>query len=260
MVYYKGYKCKIAEGKKGVRDCYNELAENYDRSVHLYWTRKMEKGEEKAIEKWFANFSSPLLDLGCGTGRYTVKIAQRGCEVVALDFGKEMLKRTQAKANVENIKNSVHLILSDGENLPFKEESFNGVVCTLTFDHFKNCELASSEISRALKKNASCIISTFNPYTAKDFRKKHNIPSEKIVFRLNDGTPVLIYGKEHSVDDIMKLFTKHGLNIVDAKGCCFWHILPSFLIKYYSSKLDNFLSRFKMLQKYAEIYTFLIKK
>jgi len=39
-------KYKVPEGKAGVREAYDQMASHYDNSKHLYWTRKMEKGEE----------------------------------------------------------------------------------------------------------------------------------------------------------------------------------------------------------------------
>lgn len=88
---------RVLEGKMGVREAYDCMAGVYDFSEYLYWTRKMEEAEERVIGKWVDGFSGVCLDVGCGTGRYALRIAKKGVEVVALDFSLKMLKRLKAK-------------------------------------------------------------------------------------------------------------------------------------------------------------------
>lgn len=44
-----------------------------------------------------------LIDLGCGTGRLAVEMAQRGFWVVGVDLSEEMLRRAQARARQANV-------------------------------------------------------------------------------------------------------------------------------------------------------------
>ncbi|WP_132029753.1 class I SAM-dependent methyltransferase, partial [Keratinibaculum paraultunense] len=39
-----------------------------------------------------------VLDVGCGTGNFSIKLAKMGCEVVGIDVSKEMLKVAEEKA------------------------------------------------------------------------------------------------------------------------------------------------------------------
>ena len=50
-----------------------------------------------------ADADGPVLDLGAGTGRVTLDLARRGCEVVALDRDAELLAALEARARVENL-------------------------------------------------------------------------------------------------------------------------------------------------------------
>lgn len=127
----------------------------------------MEEGEERTIKKWLRKLSPPILDVGCGTGRYTIKIVERCSEVIALDVSRTMLKKTVEKANA--VLERINPILADGEHLPFRNESFNGLICTLTFDHFENCESVAREFSRVLRRDGLCILSTFKQLHIKGF-------------------------------------------------------------------------------------------
>lgn len=260
--WFKGAKYRILEGKEGVREAYDRMVDNYDHSERLYWTRRMEEGEERVVRKWIKDLSTPILDVGCGTGRYAIKIAEKGSEVVALDIGLKMLKKTMRKAKKCNAFKRINPILTDGEHLPFKDKSFNGLICTLTFDHFEDCESAAQEFSRVLEKDGLCILSTFNSHTLSDFKMRYNLPPNKVPFSTEDLSPVLIYEVGHSADDVERLFAKYGFETLDVKGCCYWHLLhvPVGLTKHYKISLDSFFNVSKSLLRYAEIHVALMKK
>ena len=260
--WFNEAKYKILEGKRGVREAYDKMANEYDFSERLYWTRRMEEGEERIVRKWIKDLSSPILDVGCGTGRYAIKIAKKGLEVVALDIGSEMLKKTMRKAKKRQVSGKINLVLADGEYLPFKEKSFKGLICTLTFDHFEDCKSAPQEFSRVLEKDGLCILSTFNGYTLSDFKRRHNLPADKVQFSTEDLSPVLIYEVGHSANDVEKAFTKYEFETVNVKGCCYWHLLPvpTSWIKHYKTGLDSVFNVSKSLLRYAEIHVTLMKK
>jgi len=251
---------RVLEGKKGVIEAYDGMATDYDYSEFLHWTRRMEEGEERIIKGWIGNLLTPILDVGCGTGRYSIEFAEKGLEVVASDISLKMLKKVIEKAKKHEVLERVSLLLADGEHLPLRDRSFNALICTLTFDHFEDCESAAREFSRVLKKDGLCILSTFNSYTLDDFKRRNNLPSDKVPFRTEELSPVLIYEDGHSANEIGELFAKNGIDVVGVKGCCYWHLLPMGLVKYYKTTLDSFFNLFKSLLKYAEIHTVLMKK
>jgi len=251
---------RVLEGKAGIKQVYDEIADLYDYSEYLYWTRRMEEGEERTIRKWIKSILGPLVDVGCGTGRYAVKKGVEGSEVMALDISRRILRKTIKKAKKCNCHHNVYPILADGEHLPFRTESFGSLVCALTFDHFGDCELAAHEFCRVLKDSGLCILTTFNPNTLNDLKRRAKIPLDKIRFQTEEMQPTLIYEIGHSASEIEGLFSKHGFDILDAKGCCYWHLLPVILIKHYKVKFDAFFNLFKSLLKYAEIHAVFMRK
>jgi len=258
--WFKEVEYRVLEGKKGVKETYDGMAGSYDHSEHLYWTRKIEEGEERIIKEWVGNLLTPILDVGCGTGRYAIGVAEKGLEVVASDVSLKMLKKTVEKAKKHGILERVSPILADGEHLPFRDRSFNALICTLTFDHFEDCESAAREFSRMLQKDGLCVLSIFNSYTLDDFKRRNNLPSDKVPFRTEELSPVLTYEVGHSASEVEGLFAKYEIGVMEVRGCCYWHLLPMSLTKYYKTKLDSFFNIFKSLLKYAEIHVILMKK
>ena len=72
-----------------------------------------------------------VLDIACGTGRYTGLLLSRGYQVGGMDISSEML--TIAKARIEYHPNLLFLRNGDAENLPFEDRQFDGVTCMRLF-------------------------------------------------------------------------------------------------------------------------------
>lgn len=251
-------KYRVLDGKEGVREAYDAMAIAYDYSEYLYWTRKMEEAEERVLLKWIDYFSGICLDVGCGTGRYSLRIAQNGVEVVALDLSLKMLKMLKSKAKKDGCYERVNLVLADGERLPLRDKVFNALVCALAFDHFVDCDGAAREFSRILKDMGLCVLSVFNKRTVEDFQKRYGFGS-KVPFQTENMSPVLIFEVGHSTDNIEEVFSRHGLKAERAKGCCYWHISPLFEA-YYPFWLDDFFNLLDGMLKYAEIHAILMVK
>jgi len=82
---------------------------------------------------------SPIMDLGCGTGRHTVPLATRGYDVIAVDGSKEMLMKL-----LENLqKNDVQALVLHSDIMKIKsfDQKCGGVIC------FGNsfCEMATNK-------------------------------------------------------------------------------------------------------------------
>ncbi|MEM2941586.1 MAG: methyltransferase domain-containing protein [Thermoproteota archaeon] len=250
---------RILEGKKGIREAYDIMSRNYDSSKHLHITRKMEIGEEKTVEKLLRLFSPPVLDVGCGTGRYAVKIAEKGVEVVALDVSQGMLFKTVEKARRLKVSEKVHPVVADGENLPFRKRSVKGLVCTLTIDHFENREETVKGFSEVLAGGSLCIVTTINKKVLDSFRRLHGLPWGKISFMTDDSECFLIYEDSPRLEDFLRTVEKY-FKVVAVKGGFYCYLLPFTLARlYYKTRLENLLSSFKTLLKYAGIHVILLK-
>ncbi len=249
---------RVLEGKEGVREAYDCVANSYDYSKYFYWTRKLELAEERVAKKWIDDFLGICLDIGCGTGRHSFRIAEKGVEVVTSDFSLRMLKRLKLKAKKSGISHRISPVLADAEHLPFKDDAFNSLICAFAFDHFENPKSAVIEFSRVLRNDSLCVISSFNSYTLKIFQKKYGL-GYKAPFRTEDMPPTLIWEVGHSGDEIERMFSKYGFRVEDVKGCGYWHLLPK-LENHYPLAMDSFFNLFKGLLKYAEIHAVLMRK
>ena len=92
-----------------------------------------------------------VLDLGCGAGRHTVYLAQKGFEVYALDISPEGVERTAQWLTREGLQ--ANLQQADITALPYPDDLFDSIVSVSVLHHntIANIRTAMAEIRRTLR-------------------------------------------------------------------------------------------------------------
>lgn len=99
-----------------------------------------------------------FLDVACGGGELSLKIAERGCEVHGIDLSEYAIK--SAKRLAEREKIACEFEAGGAEDLPYPDRYFDKVVCSSSLEHFKDDTKALKEIHRVLKPNGSVVLTT----------------------------------------------------------------------------------------------------
>lgn len=127
---------------------YDNIGRTYDS------TRKADQYiVNRIIEYLDIPFGSKVVDIGCGTGNYTIALQKFGFKMCGVDCSQEMLKQAISKCN------TVEWVLSTAEDLRLNDLSFDGAICTLAIHHFDSIHSAFSEIYRVIK-NGKFVIFT----------------------------------------------------------------------------------------------------
>jgi SAM-dependent methyltransferase len=97
--------------------------------------------------------SRRLLDLACGSGRPTLRIAQKtGCSVWGLDLHGEGVAAAQASAKQLGYEGRADFCRGDAaERLPFENSSFDAVTCIDAINHLPDRPRVLAEWRRVLK-------------------------------------------------------------------------------------------------------------
>jgi ubiquinone/menaquinone biosynthesis C-methylase UbiE len=91
--------------------------------------------------------ASRVLDVGCGTGRFSILTAKRfDCSVVGIDPSLSMLTKARAKC-----PQGVEWLRGKSEALPFGTGVFDVCLASQVIQHFENKPQALAEISRVLR-------------------------------------------------------------------------------------------------------------
>ncbi len=92
-----------------------------------------------------------ILDLGCGTGHLSAKIAERGAEVIGLDGSASMI--AQARQNYPKLK----FTLADARTFPF-DEAFDAVFSNAALHWIPDARSVITRISDCLKPGGRLVL------------------------------------------------------------------------------------------------------
>lgn len=126
------------DGYQYKRDFYrsSQVAEDYD--FHRFSSPERQK---RNVRKWaairkalsFTQGVRVILDLPCGTGRFTGALAREGYEIVGSDISMEMLQKaagaTSEKSGDGQQPNIRGYLQANAEALPLRDASLDCVVC-----------------------------------------------------------------------------------------------------------------------------------
>ena len=90
-----------------------------------------------------------ILDVACGGGTLSLKIAEKGCEVHGIDMSEDAIR--EAKCLAEREKIACTFEVGNAENLPYSDGYFDKVVCSSSLEYFKDNIKALKEAWRVLK-------------------------------------------------------------------------------------------------------------
>ena len=152
----------MAEKHRNNLSIYNEVADQWW-SDNIRWVRTL-KNLVPARLGWFDRFvdwkDKSVLDLGCAGGFMSEAMSRKGARVTGIDPAIEAIKVATSRANLtgQNIKYSTGI----GEELPYKDDEFDTVVCVDVLEHVSDLTKVISEITRVLRPGGFFLYDTIN--------------------------------------------------------------------------------------------------
>lgn len=101
-----------------------------------------------------------IADIGCGTGRHSLKLAEAGADVIGVDFSDGMLAKARLKAGALPVCFVKHDL---AKPLPLESRSFNVVLCCLVLDHISDPVALLRELARICRPDGFVLISVMHP-------------------------------------------------------------------------------------------------
>ena len=159
---------------------YDRTAETYDRArfASEFGAYVNEVQLEVLFELCNIHESKTLLDLGGGTGRFTVEFAKKCRNVINLDSSRSMLMIAKRKAMDEKVYQNIHLVVAEGHYLPLRKNSIDVCISINVLLHIPDYLEVIREVTRVLNPTG-CL--------AANFPNIHSIPVNFIVQVLSHG-------------------------------------------------------------------------
>lgn len=175
---------------------FDDWPEKYDKWFETPIGEAVRKYEgELLLEMLGPKRGEIILDVGCGTGVFTLDILSFGSRVIGLDISGPMVMRACYKARTHPFSG----IVGDMMCLPFADESFDKAVSVTAIEFIKDAEGAVKELFRVTRSGGIIVVATLNslsPWAARRMNKAKKGPSifEKTFFRSPDEIRSMVSG------------------------------------------------------------------
>lgn len=101
-----------------------------------------------------------ILDIGCGTGNLSIKLAKAKADVVGIDISNEMLSVAKRKSTM--LGYDIEYKNMNVYDIQYEENYFDGAFCFAAFEFIDEPLKALNEIFRVVKKGSPILIGTIN--------------------------------------------------------------------------------------------------
>ena len=142
--------------KSEIAAAYNDWAETYD--INPNPTRDLAAEALRQVN--LSLDGRKVIEVGCGTGRNTVWLAERAAEIVGLDFSEAMLARARARVKDPRVRFIQH---DARATWPLADSSADIVVAMLILEHVDHLETVFVEAARVLTADGQFFLCELHP-------------------------------------------------------------------------------------------------
>lgn len=173
-----------------------------------------------------------LLEIGCSMGTDLLQLARSGFDVTGIDLTEEGIRLAKLRFTLYNHQAS--LMVSDAEDLPFDDNTFDIVYSFGVLHHTPDTQGAINEVYRVLKPGGLAVIMLYNKYSFNyvvhrilnapfDGNKRDRCPIEK---SYKKSEAKALFETFSSIDLRKEYFMTTGYGPI-------WHVLPRFIHNYF---------------------------
>ena len=179
----------------------DSVAEEYEAKRFSRGGRLIDRREKQAVLDALGPVEDKrVLEIACGTGRFTVMLAERGADIVGLDISEAMMAQGRQKARDANVADRIEFVRGDAGRLPFPDDHFDAVVAVRFFHLADTPTEFLTELARV--SGGTVFFDTFNDTS---FRSLYNwtlpmgsrLYDREEVERMIDAAGLTLTGDDH---------------------------------------------------------------
>lgn len=165
------------------RQAYNTWAESYDSVANK--TRDLE--QQAALSLLQTVDFSRVIEIGCGTGKNTIWLAEKTNDLLAVDFSEEMMNVARQKM----MSTKVTFRQADITH-PWDFGVASLITCSLVLEHIENIDFIFSQVANTLQPGGTFYLCELHPFK--------QLQSSRARFE-HDGETIQIEYFVHHVSD-----------------------------------------------------------
>ena len=248
--YYKIYTVDMKNNFLKKQSQYWDAYTDHIDTIDLVNIQLAEKIETEFLIKLLDNpKGKKILDLGCGTGKFGLKLAKLSNSVIGIDISENSVKianKTAKKYNIKTFKG----IVGNFKKTKYKNY-FDYILAINLIHHTNNADVILKNINNSLKKDGVLIVFEINPFNP--LYLPFLIFYDQIMSHLT---------KEYlrsNIFSLKRLLKKNKFEILSVHK---WGLLPTAFCNY-SPKvkfLNEFLNKIPIIKFFSAFHVILCKK
>lgn len=134
-------------------------SKRYDKGIRILTLGRLDKAYDRLTS--YIKKGQKVLDLGCGTGSFTLRAAQKGANIKGIDVNSQMLEVAQERAKEANLSQNIELCeMGIAELRSEKSGNYDAVTSGLCFSELTEDELIYTlrEVKRILKPGGLLLV------------------------------------------------------------------------------------------------------
>ena len=188
-----------------IQSAYDAWSSTYDQDRNL--TRDL---DQVMTRDAFANLQfKNALELGCGTGKNTLLLAEISETVLAMDFSEGMIEQAKQKLAASHVEFTRADLTKPW---PSKNDSHDLIVCNLVLEHIEDLSHIFNEAFRSLQKGGRFYISELHPF--------RQYQGSKARYE-QDGRVIEVNAFVHHVSEFLRAAATNNLGLESFNE--YWH-------------------------------------
>lgn len=144
--------------KSFVEKMFNDIAPTYDKLNHILSLNVDKSWRRKAVKHIVSRKPQRVLDIACGTGDFTIALAQAGVpELLGVDISEGMLEVGRRK--VADLGLNIEMRVDDSEQLSLADDSVDAVSVAFGVRNFEHLQQGLNEMHRVIRPGGEvCVV------------------------------------------------------------------------------------------------------
>ena len=198
------------------------MIDNFDLYARFYDPDLGDWGaDQRMYQQFAARCDSPILELGCGTGRVLIPLARQGYRITGIDASAAMLEQARDKVAEEALVERVTLVEQEMGELDL-EERFNLAFAALnSFAHLHTTDdqlAALARIQRHLNPGGLLVLDMFNPDMGRLLDTRGQVVLAKVITEPGTGQRTMRFDTEEVDLGRQIIHTTYIVDEIDDQG------------------------------------------
>ena len=131
---------------------FDDIAPTYDKLNHILSLNIDKSWRSKSVKQVLKGKHDVVLDIACGTGDFSIELAQKGVDkVIGVDISEGMMKIGMEKVKALGLEDKISMHVDDSESLSLEDNSIDAVTVAFGVRNFEHLQIGLNEMNRVIR-------------------------------------------------------------------------------------------------------------